>query len=88
MEKLFNWTKKEKLKLGLEIVAGMKASAYKVSLEEGRLMALEFTEPKENASQVEIDFCKIEKEKLINQALFIADVTLKKINEMMKKMEG
>lgn len=31
-------TTDQKLKLGMEIIAGMKASAYRVSLEDGRLM--------------------------------------------------
>ncbi len=61
---------KQKLELGIEIISGMKASAYGVSIEEGREMAME-----------ETDFPGI-LERLHEQAFFIVDITLKKLEQL------
>lgn len=70
----------QKLALGIEIVSAMKASAYGVSIEEGRIDALNGTEP-EHYSQEEgpdwpIRTAKMEKERLHKQAMFVADAVM------------
>jgi len=85
-----------KLKLGIEIIAGMKASAYNCSIEDGRTMALEGTEidnfelmtPEYFETLKEFDKKKMvkmatdNKKRLHEQAIFIADIALNKIQEI------
>lgn len=91
-------TPAQKLALGIEIVAAMKASAYNVSIEIGRAYALDGTEPhlisdeeskflKENKEKYwdrHILRCKRDKEILHKQALFVADIALAKIELITK----
>lgn len=81
----------EILALGIEIVSAMKASAYDVSIEQGRIMALEDTEPDRveglfcrNLSNEEKErcqrMCDFEKKRLHKQAMFVANATLKYLN--------
>ena len=88
-------TNDQKLELGIEIVSAMKASAYDVSIEEGRIMALENTELdrmeelysleelSESVKGEKMEFYKKwtsrEKELLHKQAMFVADIAVKKI---------
>lgn len=88
-------TNDQKLELGIEIVSAMKASAYDVPIEDGRIMALENTEidrmdgvtpeywkflsDEDKAKFTEI--AALEKECLHKQALFVADIAIKKIKE-------
>lgn len=82
-------TKEQRLELGIEIVAGMKASAYNVSIEEGRTMAIHETDPTHfewykggttpECKQWEL-VAKREKHRLHEQALFIADIVLTKLD--------
>jgi len=87
-------TKEDKLALGIEIVAAMKASAYNATIEDGRLMALDETEPEhfecyKNGTTPECQIwgkiAKQEKERLHEQALFVAEITLSKIIELTNK---
>lgn len=82
--------KEQKLELGIEIIAGMKASAYNVSIEEGRLMALDETEPThfisyKNGKTPECKqwemVAKRTKHRLQKQAIFIADLALAKLDK-------
>lgn len=81
-------TNDQKLELGIEIVSAMKASAYGVGILDGRIMALEGTEvdkmenTPEQSKPFYIDYCKREKERLHEQAMFVADIVLKKIKEL------
>ena len=68
---------KEMYELGLEVVSGMKASSYGVSLEVGRDYALEYTV---GDSVLE----KHERKRLGEQIAFIAKVVIDKLNEMGK----
>ena len=81
--------RKDKLALGIEIVAAMKASDYDTDIETGRIMAIEDTEfnrvikPKaitEEEKQKIINWCKLEKKRLYKQAFYVADITLKKLS--------
>ncbi len=72
----------DKYELGLEIISGIKAFNYDMSINDSREMVLEGTEPAENAGQDEIDFCKAEKEILYKQAIYITEITLAKIKEL------
>lgn len=60
--------KEQRIEWGMEIIAGMKASAYGGSLEEGRLLVADDMDKPAIKTAVE------------NQALFIADVALKKLS--------
>ena len=88
-------TDDQKLEFGIEIVSAMKASAYDVDIEDGRIMALEETEvdrmegvtpeywkslPDEDKSRF-TNIATLEKERLHKQALFVADIAIKKIKE-------
>ena len=70
--------------LGIEIIAGMKASAYDTTIEVGRELAYEETEAPPDASIKHQQYCKAMKKRLIEQALFIAKITLEKF----KKLSG
>lgn len=84
-------TESEKLALGIEIVSAMKASVYGVSIEDGRIMALENTEIDQIEGMPAEDFkalnaiskvrmtrmVEVEREILHKQAMFVAEVTLK-----------
>ncbi len=88
--------RREKLEFGIEIVAAMKASAYGVSIEDGRIMALENTEFNKEEykktgineipiTEIEIEsrqkYCRSEKKRLHKQAFFVADIALKKLEK-------
>jgi hypothetical protein len=82
-------TEDQKIEFGIEIISGMKASAYGVSLEEGRLMALEDTEiDKCDYSEGEVPIEKVKKycdrnrEILLIQAKFISEIALNKLKEI------
>lgn len=86
--------KSQKLELGIEIISGIKASAYGVSIEEGRTMALNETEAinfqsYKNGTTPECRswelVAKRNKNKLESQALFVADIALNKIIEISLK---
>lgn len=65
--------------LGLEIISGMKASAYSVSIEEGMDMALEDTIPFGDENGKQLEWIETEKKRLEEQAMFIANIALKKL---------
>ena len=82
------------LKLGIEIVAAMKASCYDWNIETGRILALEETEIDRMEGVTEIwetlddyskkrytELAKQEKERLHNQANFVAKITVDWINQ-------
>ena len=66
----------DKLAFGIEIVSAMKASAYGVSIEQGRDLALEGTEPDENMSHQHEMFVENERRRLHEQAVFVAEIAL------------
>lgn len=70
----------QKLAFGIEIVSAMKASAYGVSIEEGRIDALNGTDPEhysqEDGPDWPIRTAKMEKERLHKQAMFVADAAI------------
>lgn len=63
-------TKEQKIEFGMEIIAGMKAHVYKGSIEDGREMVQENMEH-ERVSKAVYD-----------QALWIADIALAKIEQL------
>ena len=67
----------DKLAFGIEIVSAMKASAYGVSIEQGRSLALEGTEPDKNMSHQHKMFVENERRRLHEQAVFVAEIALK-----------
>ena len=71
------------LELGIEIVAAMKASCYSVSIEDGRIMALEETRESdyEGLPDAKI-YATRERERLEKQALFVAKIALEKIESL------
>lgn len=85
----------DKLELGIELVAGMKASCANWDIEGGRIDALMNTEidrvedlyfdrlPEETKNYWKIE-CKREKERLHKQAMYVADIMLKKLESMGK----
>ena len=88
-------TPEDKLKLGIEIISGMKASAYDCSIEDGRIMALEGTEIHNFELMTAEYFASLEedrkahirelavanKKRLNEQAIFIADIAINKVQE-------
>lgn len=91
-----SFNQQQKLELGIEIVAAMKASAYHTTIEDGRLMALEDTEmdrlaqltpqeysqlPDEDKERVQ-DMVIFERRCLHKQAFFVVDAALAKLEEM------
>lgn len=83
------YTEQDRLELGIEIVAAMKANVYKVPIEDGRDMALEETEldrmghsaaalESMDPSQLERlrAFAARRKEELNQQAMFVADAAI------------
>jgi len=83
--------KKQKLELGIEIISGMKASAYNVTIQEGRVMALNETEPShflsyKNGTTPECKswemVAKREKHLLHKQAFYMADLVLAKLKKI------
>lgn len=83
--------KSQKLELGIEIISGIKSSAYGVSIEEGRTMALDGTEAVhfknyKNGTTPECRswelVAKRNKNKLEARALFVAEIALNKIVEI------
>lgn len=88
----------EKLELGIEIIAAIKANCYNVDIEEGRIMALEGTEidrtiegsdkeswdncSDETKKMIEA-LCMREKKRLHNQAYYVSNIALKKIVEIL-----
>jgi uncharacterized protein (DUF885 family) len=89
-------TQDQKLELGIEIVAAMKASAYEMSIEDGRIMALqdteldrlsdftvkEFENLEETFKRKVQKFQELEKERLHNQAFFVAEIALEKLAQL------
>lgn len=90
-------TESQKEQLGLEIVSGMKASAYGLSIEEGRELALSETEPnyfhgykgglEPTCNAFELA-AKRAKNRLEKQSLFIANIALDMIEKIRKDDEG
>lgn len=83
--------KSQKLEFGIEIISGIKSSAYGVSIEEGRTMALDETEAVhfesyKNGTTPECRswelVAKRNKNRLEAQALFVAEIALNKIVEI------
>ena len=84
-------TEEEKLALGIEIVAAMKASVYGLDIEDGRILALENTETDRIEGmtseeweqlpavrrEIKIRMVNAEREALHKQAMFVAEATLK-----------
>jgi len=91
-------TEEQKLQLGIEIVSAMKASSsqFEFDIEAGRFDALYDTEVDSFCEAMGIDYnaqpdeqkermayiCKIKKDRLHKQALFVADIALAKIEEL------
>ena len=87
-------TEDQKLEFGIEIVSAMKASAYGVPIEDGRIMALEGTEI-DRLDDIDFDslpgkdksfarkYAARNKERLHEQAMFVADIVIEKL-ELMK----
>ena len=82
--------KAEKIELGIEIISAMKANVYDVSIEQGRIMALDETEPthfesydtsRPDSRQWEA-VAKRNKCRLHQQALFVAEASISKINRI------
>ena len=90
-------TEDQKLEFGIEIVSAMKASAYDMPIEDGRIMALQGTEIDRIEDFAFEDFDSLsdekkewykkwvsrEKETLHKQAMFVADIAIEKL-ELMK----
>lgn len=85
--------KEQLLEFGIEIVSGIKASAYNETIEDGRINALLDTETdmledddfKNHTPETQANitaYCEANKLRLHEQALFIADITLKKLESM------
>lgn len=90
----FSFTENEKIKLGLEIVSGMKASSYGVSIEEGRSYALFETCPThffsyKEGSTPECEkwekIAEVNKRKLDGQCLFIADIAIQAFQNQLQE---
>lgn len=76
-------TEEQLTKLGIEIIAGMKASAYEVPIELGRIMALEDTDTSiEFSSEEHRRFVSHNKLRLERQAQFIGKLAMVTINQM------
>ena len=89
-------TDDQKLELGIEIVSAMKASAYGVPIEDGRIMALQETEvdrmegvtpeywkslSDENMA-IFTNIAAFEKKRLHKRAMFVADIALKRLEQL------
>jgi hypothetical protein len=71
------------LELGIEIVAAMKANCYSVSIEDGRIMALEETRESDYEGLPDAKtYATRERERLEKQALFVAKIALEKIESL------
>lgn len=89
-------TDDQKLEFGIEIVSAMKASAYDMPIEDGRILALQGTEIDRIEDFAFEDFDSLpddkkefykkwasrEKEILHEQAMFVAGIAIEKLHSM------